>query len=64
MPTGTRRVSGANQISTARGRASDSAVRSNVLGDGREVSRGHSTREENRGDGSGRRADSRVNNEP
>ena len=39
------------QISTARGRASGSAVRSNALGDGREVSRGHSTAIENRGAG-------------
>ena len=37
------------EISTARGRASDSAVRSNALGDGREVSRGHSTEIMNRG---------------
>ena len=39
------------EISTARGRESGSAVRSNALGDGREVSRGHSTRDENRGAG-------------
>jgi len=38
------------EISTARGRESGSAVRSNALGDGREVSRGHSTGDENRGD--------------
>ena len=31
------------EISTARGRESGSAVRSNALGDSREVSRGHST---------------------
>ena len=31
------------EISTARGRASGSAVRSNALGDGREVSRGHTS---------------------
>ncbi len=47
----TRRVSEANQISIARGRESGSAVRSNALGDGREVSRGHSTGDENRGAG-------------
>ena len=39
------------EISTARGRESGSAVRSNALGDGREVSRGHSTRAVNRGAG-------------
>ena len=39
------------EISIARGRESDSAVRSNALGDGREVSRGHSTSDENRGAG-------------
>ena len=44
-------MSKANQISTARGRESGSAVRSNALGDGREVSRGHSTGDENRGAG-------------
>ena len=37
------------EISTARGRESGSAVRSNALGDGREVSRGHSTEIMNRG---------------
>ena len=37
------------EISTARGRASGSAVRSNALGDDREVSRGHSTEIMNRG---------------
>ena len=37
------------QISIARGRESGSAVRSNALGDGREVSRGHSTETMNRG---------------
>jgi hypothetical protein len=37
------------EISTARGRESGSAVRSNALGDGREVSRGHSTGDVNRG---------------
>ena len=37
------------EISTARGRGSDSAERSNALGDGREVSRGHSTGNVNRG---------------
>ena len=37
------------QISIARGRESGSAVRSNALGDGREVSRGHSTEVMNRG---------------
>ena len=47
----TRRVSGANQISFARGRESGSAVRSNALGDEREVSRGHITGDENRGAG-------------
>ncbi len=45
-----RTVSLPGEISTARGRESGSAVRSNALGDGREVSRGHSTRDENRGD--------------
>jgi len=39
------------EISTARGRESGSAVRSNALGDSREVSRGHSTAIENRGAG-------------
>jgi hypothetical protein len=38
------------EISTARDRESGSAVRSNALGDGREVSRGHSTTFVNRGD--------------
>ena len=38
------------QISIARGRENGSAVRSNALGDDREVSRGHSTRGENQGD--------------
>lgn len=38
-----RAVSLPGEISTARGRASGSAVRSNALGDGREVSRGHSS---------------------
>ena len=42
---------GCRQISTARGRESGSAVRSHALGDGREVSRGHSTAIENRGAG-------------
>jgi len=37
------------EISIARGRESGSAVRSNALGDGREVSRGHSTEIMNRG---------------
>jgi hypothetical protein len=37
------------EISIARGRESDSAVRSNALGDDREVSRGHSTGDVNRG---------------
>jgi hypothetical protein len=37
------------EISIARGRESGSAVRSNALGDGREVSRGHSTEVMNRG---------------
>ena len=37
------------EISTARDRESGSAVRSNALGDSREVSRGHSTEIENRG---------------
>ena len=37
------------EISTARDRESGSAVRSNALGDGREVSRGHSTSDVNRG---------------
>ena len=37
------------EISIARGRVSDSAVRRNALGDDREVSRGHSTGEVNRG---------------
>jgi hypothetical protein len=44
-----RTVSLPGEISTARGRESGRAVRSNALGDGREVSRGHSTRGENRG---------------
>ena len=39
------------EISTARDRESGSAVRRNALGDGREVSRGHSTVIENRGAG-------------
>ncbi len=39
------------EISTARDRESGSAVRSNALGDGREVSRGHSTAIEIRGAG-------------
>ena len=39
------------EISTARGCESGSAVRSNALGDGREVSRGHSTGSVNRGAG-------------
>jgi hypothetical protein len=38
------------EISTARDRESGSAVRRNALGDGREVSRGHSTTFVNRGD--------------
>ena len=38
------------EISIARGRESGSAVRSNALGDDREVSRGHSTEIMNRGD--------------
>ena len=38
------------QISIARGRESGSAVRSNALGDDREVSRGHSAEIMNRGD--------------
>ena len=38
------------EISTARNRESGSAVRRNALGDGREVSRGHSTTFVNRGD--------------
>jgi len=46
-----RTVSLPGEISTARGRASGSAVRRNALGDGREVSRGHSTAIENRGAG-------------
>ena len=37
------------EISIARGRESGSAVRSNALGDGQEVSRGHSTEVMNRG---------------
>ena len=37
------------EISTARGRESGSAGRSNALGDGREVSRGHIARDGNRG---------------
>ena len=44
-----RTVSLPGEISTARDRESGSAARSNALGDGREVSRGHSTREANRG---------------
>ena len=39
------------EISAARGRESGSAVRSDALGDGREVSRGHITRDVNRGAG-------------
>ena len=39
------------EISIARGRESGSAVRSNALGDDREVSRGHITEEMNRGAG-------------
>ena len=39
------------EISTARDHESGSAVRSNALGDSREVSRGHSTAIENRGAG-------------
>ena len=39
------------EISAARGRASGSAGRSNALGDGREVSRGHSNGDVNRGAG-------------
>ena len=37
------------EISTARGRESGSAGRSNALGDGREVSRGHTSGDANRG---------------
>ena len=48
-PQAARRASGARQISIARGRESGSAVRSNALGDDREVSRGHSTEIMNRG---------------
>jgi hypothetical protein len=44
------------EISIARGRESDSAVRSNALGDDREVSRGHSTRK-----GIGGLEDARLN---
>ena len=49
LPQAARRASGARQISIARGRESGSAVRSNALGDDREVSRGHSTEIMNRG---------------
>jgi hypothetical protein len=42
-------VSLPGEISTARDRESGSAVRSNALGDGREVSRGHSSGDANRG---------------
>ena len=49
---GWRRFQGLpGEISIARGRESGSAVRSNALGDDREVSRGHSTRSVNRGAG-------------
>jgi hypothetical protein len=44
-----RTVSLPGEISIARGRESGSAVRSNALGDDREVSRGHSTEIVNRG---------------
>jgi len=48
---GWRRFQGLpGEISIARGRESGSAVRSNALGDDREVSRGHSTTFVNRGD--------------
>ena len=45
-----RTVSLPGEISIARGRESSSAVHSNALCDGREVSRDHSPRDENRGD--------------